>query len=277
MPTARHRGLDLHYEVSGEGPAVLLGHSFFCSGDMWAPQVGPLAERHTVINVDARGHGASDRAPAGTTLDDMLGDMLAVLDHAGVERAVWAGLSMGGMVALRAALAAPERVDGLVLLDTDAGSEKMRLRIEYRTLSGLARLVGLRPALAQVTKLMFGATSHRARPELVAEWKRRFAEVDVPSIRNMLGAITGREDLLPRLGEVEVPALVIVGAEDLSLPPARSRRLAEALPRARYEEVPGAGHLSTLERPRAVTRLMLDFLEELDPGGRSGPRPGSGR
>lgn len=263
MPATTRSGLEIRYTVQGSGPPVLLGHSFLCSGAMWEPQVGPLSERFTVINVDARGHGESASAPPGTTLEDMLRDMLAVLDEEGIDRAVWAGLSMGGMVAMRAALETPDRVRALILMDTDAGSEDVWIRLRYAMLARVAGTMGIRPVLSRVLPLMFGRTSLAGRRALVDEWRARFAAVDVPSVRNMVGAIAGREDLLDRLGGIAVPTLVIVGAEDETLPPERAARLASAIPGAEYLEVEGAGHLSALERPDIVTPAMLRFLEAL--------------
>jgi pimeloyl-ACP methyl ester carboxylesterase len=88
--------------------------------------------------------------------------------------------------------------------------------------------------------------------------------VDIPSALLALRALNERDDLFPKLAEVDLPALVLVGSEDRSLPPERSRRLAGALPRAWFVEIQGAGHLSSLEQPTAVTNAMLDFLRRTD-------------
>lgn len=231
---------------------------------MWREQLPALAERYRVINVDARGHGASDPAETPFTVRDMVNDTLAALDAEGVERAVWAGLSMGGMAALHAALDVPDRVSALILLDTDAAAETFLVRLKHRALTWMLRGFGVRAVLSDVERLMFGATSRRERRELVAEWRARFEAMHVPSVLQYVPVLADREDLTPRLNEVRVPALVLVGEEDKALPPARSRRLAEALPDARLDVIPGAGHLSALERPEAVTGAMLRFLEELD-------------
>lgn len=264
MPAVIQEGTEIHYTLSGSGPPILLGHSFLCSRDMWAPQVGPLSERHLVINVDARGHGDSAPAPSGSTLDDMLADMLAVLDDVGTDSAIWAGLSMGGMVAMKAALETPERVRALILLDTDAGTESAFSRLKYALLARIAGLFGIRPVLPQVMRLMFGKTTLRERRTLSDEWRQRFASVDVPSIRNMVGTISGREDVTGRLGEITAPTLVIVGSEDTALPPECSLRIANEIPNAEYIAIEGAGHLSTLEQPELVTPTMLKFLAKLD-------------
>lgn len=263
MPTVRRDDLDLHYTVHGDGRPIVLGHSFLCSGAMWAPQVEPLAAAgYRVINVDARGHGESGPVGSDFTIYDMVGDILAVLDDLGVERAVWAGLSIGGMVALRAALTAPERVEALILLDTDAGPESASKRFKYSVLGVLARTIGVGPVTPQVLPLMFGSTTRRLRPDLVEEWRERFAGVHVPSILRMLGALKRRDDLVPRLPEITVPALVVVGVEDVSLPPVHSRVLAQGLPDSKLVEIPGSGHLSALEQPEAVTEAMLEFLRD---------------
>ncbi len=260
MPYLERDSCRIGFEVAGDGPAVVLLHSFLCSGDMWRGQVGPLAARHRVINVDLRGHGASGPVTRAFSLYDLVDDALAVLDSLGVDQAVWAGLSIGGMVSLRAALRAPHRSRALVLIDTDAGAEGLAKRLEYRALAALVRTFGAAPVLPQIARLMFGTTTRRERPELVAEWVDRFSHADVPSALLTLRALNERDDLLSRLAEIHQPALVLVGSEDRSLPPERSRRLAGALPRARLVEIQGAGHLSSLEQPQAVTDAMLGFL-----------------
>jgi pimeloyl-ACP methyl ester carboxylesterase len=263
LPKADSQGISIHFDESGSGPPVVLGHSFLCSGEMWAPQLPALSERFRVVNVDYRGHGRSERAEKPCSLYDLMADQLAVLDELGIERAVWAGLSIGGMVALRAALTAPERVAGLMLLDTHAGSELLYKRFKYRLMGFGVRAFGTKPLLPAILPLMFGKTTLETRPELVAEWTERFSGVDVPSILNVLIALTTRDSVIDRLGEIEAPALVVVGSEDRSLPPPFARQIAAGLPNGELVEVPAAGHLSTLEQPEVVTAAIVEFLERL--------------
>lgn len=261
MPEVESEGVRIHYEVRGEGIPLVLGHSFLCSGAMWSPVMDTLAERARVINVDLRGHGRSGAVTQSFELEDVVGDYLAVLDALGIEKAVWAGLSVGGMVALRAALMAPERVLGLMLLDTHAGSERPYKRLEFWFMGQLARVAGMTPVMSFVLKRMFGATTLREKPELVAEWRERFAGVDRPSVLRNLHALSRRRSVEERLGEIAVPALVLVGAEDASLPPHLSERIAERLADAALVVVPRAGHLSTLEQPEEVAVAMAAFLD----------------
>lgn len=264
MTIVEHDGVSIAFEVTGDGPPVVLGHSFLCDRTMWQAQVPALAARHTVINIDLRGHGASSRVTAPCTLYDLVSDVEAVLDDLGLERAVWAGLSIGGMVALRAALTKPDRVGGLILLNTDGEPVNTLAKIRFTALGSIVRLLGMRSVIGQVELQMFGTTFRREHPEVVATWLDRFREMDVPSMLRINAALNQRDDLLGRLPGVDLPALVVAGTEDMALPPDRSRRIAEALPDARLIELPGCGHLSTVEQPEEVTGAMLEFLSSLD-------------
>ena len=123
------------------------------------------------------------------------------------------------------------------------------------------RLVGLRPFLPAVVSGMFGATTCRENRELVEEWRGRFAACDPESIRRFLDMLMRRDSVVSRLNEIEVPTLVITGAEDRALPQALSKKIDDGLPDSTLVVVPRAGHLATLEQPEVVTAAMLDFLE----------------
>jgi pimeloyl-ACP methyl ester carboxylesterase len=263
MPSIENGEVRIFFDVLGSGAPLVLGHSFLCSGEMWRPQLQQLAERRRVINIDYRGHGRSGEASGAVTLYDMVGDVLAVLDHLGIDRAIWAGLSIGGMIAMRAALIAPERVSGLILLDTDAGAETAYKRLKYQAMATGIRVVGMRPFLPAIIPLFFGRTTRKSNPSLVAEWRTKFAATHIPSMICILEALRSRDSVVSRLGEIRVPSLVIGGAEDVSLPPSHSRQIAAALPDSSLVIVPGAGHLSNLEQPGAVTADMLGFLERV--------------
>jgi pimeloyl-ACP methyl ester carboxylesterase len=254
-------GLPIFYEEIGAGPPVVLGHSFLCSGTMWRGQVPVLAGKFRVLNLDFRGHGRSGEVKRAFSLYDAVSDVVAVLDRLGIERAVWCGLSIGAMVALRAALVCPRRVTALVLLDTDAGVETAMRKLKYYAMGLGARVAGLGPFASAITRLMFGATTRRQNPALVNEWKRELSAPHVPSLLRTLEALMQRDSLLPRLHQIGVPALVVVGEEDRSLPPRLSRRIHNLLPDSRLVQIPAAGHLSALEQPAPVTQAMLDFLE----------------
>jgi pimeloyl-ACP methyl ester carboxylesterase len=263
MPSIERNGVPIHFDDVGSGPPLVMGHSILCSGEMWMYQVPRLAERFRVINIDQRGHGRSVPATEPYELRDMVEDFFGVLDHLGVERAVWVGLSMGGMVAMHAAIADPDRVTAMLLLDTHAGAETPYKKLKYRAMSIGAKAFGVRPFFPAVLPLLFGRTTLAQNEALVEEWKPRFGAIHVPSLAAAVGALTRRPSIVRELGGVRCPSLVIVGEEDASLPPAISREIAEALPNASLVIIPEAGHLSALEKPDEVTEAMLDFLDSL--------------
>jgi pimeloyl-ACP methyl ester carboxylesterase len=261
MALVHSQGLEIFFEDVGTGTPVVLGHSFLCSGKMWREQVPALVGRFRVINPDLRGHGRSSEVNQPFSLYDAVSDVVAVLDRLGIGKAIWCGLSIGGMVALRAALTCPERVSALILLDTDAGAETALRKLKYLAMGAGARAVGISPFLSSIARLMFGATTRRHEPTLVAEWNKEFAGVHVPSVLWCLDALMRRDSMLERLGRIGVPALVLVGEEDRSLPPPLSRRIHDLLPGSTFSVIPAAGHLSALEQPEAVNHAILTFLE----------------
>lgn len=261
MPNIERNGLQIHYEDLGEGRPLVLLHGFLFSSAMWAPQVEALRDRFRIITVDFRGHGQSSPISDSFTLYDLVSDVVAVLSECGVSRAVWIGLSMGGMVGLRAAITVPEAVEGLVVLDSDAGTEDTMTQLRYRAMSFGARFLGLRPFLPAVSRLIFGRTTHREREGLVREWKPRILANDVTSIRTTLEALLRRDSLVPLLKEIDVPTLVIAGEEDRTLSVERSRQIAAGIAGAEIEIIPKAGHLSSLEVPETANQLLKEFLE----------------
>ncbi|MGD9252704.1 MAG: alpha/beta fold hydrolase [Holophagae bacterium] len=263
MPTVHREGISIYFEETGSGPAVVLGHSFLCSGEMWANQVGPLAERYRVINIDQRGHGRSSPCATPFSLYDMVDDVAAVLDSLEIDRAVWAGLSIGGMVAMRAALVIPDRVRALIIVDSHAGSETTFKKLKYGAMNLGATVLGLRPFVPAVLPLMFGATTMKEQPELVRHWGDRFGDLHRPSVSATLQALVRRDSVAGKLAQITVSSLVLAGEEDRSLPPALSKEIADGLVDAELLTIAEAGHLSALERPVEVTAAMLSFLDGL--------------
>jgi pimeloyl-ACP methyl ester carboxylesterase len=260
-------GARLAYQVTGDGPAVVLVHGFGLDMRMWDTQVAHLAGRYRVIRYDCRGFGSSgpfDPAVGYTHA----GDLLALLDHLGVGRAVLAGLSFGGQVVLKAALAAPHRVRGLVLMDANAN---VGVRWDSESLRAL-RLAG---ELARSRGLLAGRAAWLAHPLFVPAMGlagvagQLAAMVAAYPGQHWIGHDPHEEDggrLADALEELAVPALVLAG--ELDVPGFRdmSAVLARRIPGARYQEVAGAGHMINMEQPAAVNEALTQFLDKLPDG-----------
>ena len=264
MPHIERQGVRIHYEVSGAGPVVLLGHSLLCDGRMWEGVVPTLAERYRVIIVDSRGLGPSTTAGA-FTLYDLADDWLAILDQEDVDQTAICGLSMGGMTGMRFALAHPDRVAALALLDTSADPEPRANRIKYRIMASMLRRFGpLRLLTNAVAELMFGRTTRRDRPELVSRQLDRVREQDREGLYwAARSAVAARDPIRHELGKIGCPVRVIVGDQDRATPPVLSRRIRDAIPAAELVVLPETGHLSAIESPEAVADTLREFLDPL--------------
>ena len=273
------RGVEIAWEERGEGarPFVLL-HGFTGFRDDFATQMEALAAAGRTLAPDLPGHGASGRHadPARYTLDALAEDLRAWLAAVAPEQPVdLLGHSMGGMLALRIALAEPARVASLVLMDTSAGPLAHVDRGLLETAARLAREAGTK-ALAAVLRARAADDPERGEPDRRVErtwgaerfWAWRTARVEAtdPLAYEVLGAqMLDAPDLEPRLGGIAVPALVLVGAEDGPfLEPARV--LAEGLPAARYVAIPGAAHQPQHESPQAWREAVLAHLRRVRGG-----------
>ncbi len=255
----------LFVEVRGEGSPVVLWHSLFCDGGMWDGQVATLARRHRVVNIDAPGHGRSGKTTRPYSLEDCVDALFEVMDALRLDRASLVGLSWGGMVGMRAALRAPQRIERLALLDSNADGESPEKLRAYRVLAFVARRFGaLPPLLDRVEPIFFSPRTRVERPAIVRDFRERLAAMDPTSLGHAFDAVElRRKDIRSQLSRIRCPTLVVCGSDDAATPIARSEDIRRAIPGARLEQIPGAGHLSAWERPELVTPLLAGWLADV--------------
>jgi pimeloyl-ACP methyl ester carboxylesterase len=274
MPSLQTKLGRLHYEVTGTGPTLLLWHSWLSDGRIWEAQVASLRERYRVIVVDGPCHGRSETPLHPFTLDDCADAAIAVLDAENVAAAVLVGLSWGGMTVMRVALRAPERVLGLVLLGTTADAEPLHHVVACHAFAETVRRVGmLAPLRWMAFTTMFGVTTLVRRRQIVRREGAHLSRLDRHGIRWSTRAIvTERRAIRHALSALRMPTLVAVGAEDRCLPPSHSRRIARAIPGARFVVLPRVGHLVSLEAPERVLSLIEDLAARAFAAPKSGVR-----
>jgi 3-oxoadipate enol-lactonase len=223
-----------------------------------------LARRFQVITIDNRGVGASDSPPGHFTTRSMAKDVLAVLDHAGVERASVLGTSLGGMIAQELALTQPERVDRLVLVATLPGGPRSRhMPLGTTYLLASAPFLTGRAKLERFVNTTLGPTTLRRRPE-IAE-RLAAAKLAHPQSEPAWRAQTAAGMLFNPLGQqrrVAQPTLVVQGTADQVVDPDNAAVLAGLLPNVRVELFDGAGHLLYWEQPRRFGRVVTGFLTD---------------
>lgn len=261
-------GVKLSVEDRGAGLPVVLLHGFPLDREMWRAQIEALAGEFRVIAPDWRGFGkstlAAGDAERGAGMERFAADVTAVLDELGVtEPVVLAGLSMGGYAAWQFALRWPQRLTGLVQLDTRAIADTDEARAGRLKMAEAALAAGdSSPALAMLPKLL-GKTSQDSRPEVVAAVQAMIERQTAAAVAAAQRGMARREDVRPRLKEIACPTLAIVGAEDVISTPAEMREFAAAMPNAKVVEIPAAGHMTTMEAPAAVTEAIAAFARSL--------------
>jgi pimeloyl-ACP methyl ester carboxylesterase len=259
MPIHTIREHQINYEIHGNGPPLLLLHSFLCNTQMWEKQIEALSKDHRLIVMDIRGHGKSSPSKPHS-IYDLAEDAIGLLDALNIPTATWLGLSIGGMISMRAALTHPQRVSGLVLLATDSKSESLLVRIERRLLAKVVKALGILPVVIPVLRKMFGKTTHRKQRDLVRTWRGRFLKVHTASMLNSLTSLLTRDDVTDKLHTITVPTLIIHGDEDRAIPVKLGENLKSAMPSATFKRLSQAGHLVTLESPQYVNTYIRDFL-----------------
>ena len=268
-------GLRLRVEErsrEAEGHPLLLLHGFTGSVEAWGEGVlRALAATRRVLAVDLPGHGGSDvpSRPDRYAVERVVGDLGAVLDDAGVERAVWVGYSMGGRVALAGAVLRPERVAALVLEGASPGLDDADARRERRRADeALARRIedeGLVAFVDDWMALPLFSSQRRLPDDVLSEARSRRLRCDPGGLAGALrGLGTGSQpSFWDRLDEVAAPTLLVTGSLDAKYE-ALAQRMAEALPRAVRESVADAGHTVHLERPAEWLRAVGAFLARLE-------------
>lgn len=260
MASFERDGVEIHYEdTGGDGPPILWSHGFLMDHTMFDAQVDGLpGYRH--IRWDERGFGRT-HATGPFTYWDSAEDAIALLDHLGVDRAVLAGMSQGGFLSLRAALAHPDRVRALILIDTQSGTEDPENLESYR---GMVDAVanGDEETRSAVFDIVGGLII--GEPGLQEEWKARWMAMEPSRIVDPGGALLDRDDITDRMGEISCPALIVHGTADSAIPMERAELLRANLGDCRdLVPIEGAAHAPNMTHPDEVNAHIARFLEAI--------------
>lgn len=259
----------LHVQDAGpdDGPVALLWPSLFSDGlTSWGTQLAGLhALGWRTLLVDPPGTGGSPSARHRFTMEDCAAAAIEILDAAAVDRAAFLGLSWGGFVGLRAALAVPDRISGLVLSNTSSRRTSLLVRIRDLMMSSLLR-VGIPGGPGRlVVSGMLSDHSRRTNAELVNDIATTVDSLDARGLAIAVRSVlVDRFSVVGALPSIAVPTLVIAGEQDTALPAApHSVEIADHIPGARLVVVPDVAHLAPRESPDAVSALLADFLSAL--------------
>lgn len=247
----------------GEGPPVLCLHGNLMDRTVFDPQVDALSDDYRVASMDLRARTDNWQGPYG--IPDLVEDALAAMEGLGMERPVLAGMSMGGFTGLRLAVEHPDRLRGLVLVDSMASPHDDADQARYGGMADQLQGADAVPAsLAEAAAhFLFGPTTFEERPALPERWIRRWQTYEPEAVYHEVYSWVDRPGVPDRLDELTTPTLVLHGEEDQSIAPERAAPVAEAAPDGRMVTLPDVGHTPTVEAPEATTDAIRSFLDDV--------------
>jgi 3-oxoadipate enol-lactonase len=254
MPYSRANGVDIWYEVVGDGPAMVLVHANPFDHDLWMYQTAHFSTWFKVIGIDIRGYGRSAKVATPYALKDMCDDVVGVMRDLGIERAVLCGCSVGSVIAILLGLDHPDKFDALILVGANSAASS-----NYQN-----RILGYRRNLADyhikhLRELVAPAFAEsRIGRHLLNMWVEREPRLKGEAIAQVFMA-GNHTDTTDRLPTMKVPTLVINGEFDNSLP--AGARTASLVPWAVHQVLPGTGHACCIEDPAGFDRLVIYFLQ----------------
>jgi len=255
-------GLELAYDDAGIGMPLMMIHGWPHDRTLWAGQLGGLSAHARCIAPDLRGFGGSSVLEP-YSIDQYADDVIAFLDVLDIERAVVCGLSMGGYVAFSLLRRYRSRVRALVLADTRATADTETVRENRMRLIALIEEHGIEALAARQLRPTLGRSTFEHQPLLVEAVRRMMASAPPAGAIGALRAMAARPDSTDLLATVDVPTLVVGGAEDTFTPPDELHALAAAIPRCRIELLDRCGHVCPIERPAAFNHVVSEFLGTL--------------
>lgn len=254
-------GIEMDWRERGAGDALLFIHGFPLNSAMWEPQLAHLPRGWRGIAPDLRGFGATTAGPEEVYVMELFArDLAALLDHLEIRHVVLCSLSMGGYIAFQFWRLQRDRVRALVLCDTRAGPDSTEARNARHALAERARAEGVGPVVeAMLPKLVAPATTID-QPGVVQLVEAMIREAAPESIARTLLGLAERPDAAPILSTINVPVLVVAGAQDQIVSDEQTEDLAKGIRGARLETIDDAGHLPNLEQPDVFNRLLARFL-----------------
>jgi 3-oxoadipate enol-lactonase len=253
-------GAEIFYDVRGKGPDVVLLHPFPANHDFWGPVAESLASGYRVILPDLRGHGDSTPGDGPATMDKHAADLARVCDDAGVGRAVFAGVSIGGYVLFEFWRRNRERFSALVLADTKAAADTEQARMTRLKAADDVEKHGPEKFIEALLPRLLGESTRAARPDKVDRAQQMMRKMTVQGIVAVQRGMAVRPDSTPTLATINVPTLLVFGEEDVLSTPAEGRAMQQQIAGSKMQIIPRAGHYALFEQPEDAVKILRPWL-----------------
>lgn len=263
MTTAFVRGIKIGYDDAGQGTPLVLVHGHPFNRSMWQDQVSALRSQYRVIAPDLRGYGETTVTPGIVSLTDMAADIAALLDELEIERAVLAGLSMGGQIVLEFYRLYSTRVRAMILADTSAQAETEEGKSIRRATAERLLREGMSIYAGEMLPKMLSAHTIAHQSGVAARVLTMMQTTPPMGAAAALRGRAERPDYVELLSHVSVPTLVVVGSDDAFTPVSDAEFMHSRIPSAQLAVIAGTGHMPNMEKPGEFNQLLIEFLERV--------------
>lgn len=244
-----------------DAPVIIFIHGFPFNKSSWDKQIEVLMEDYRVIAYDVRGHGSSDAGIGDFFIELFAKDLFYLMDKLNIHKATLCGLSMGGYIALSAMEKCPERIESLILSDTQCVADSPEAKEKRIKTIEKIKEFGVEKFAEESIKNLFAPESFSTKTEEIADVKEMIINTSKQSLFSTLLALAERNDTCYRLDEINVPVLIMVGKEDKITPIAAARFMKEKIKDARLKLIAHAGHVSNIENPDSFNFQLIKFVD----------------
>jgi len=257
------RNLVVSYSDQGpdDSPVIIFIHGFPFNKSMWDTQMDALKDNYRVIAYDVRGHGNSDAGIGAFSIELFVNDLVRLMDKLKLYKAILCGLSMGGYIALNAAIKYPERFDALILNDTQCIADTPEIKEKRQVAINSIKEKGVEQYADESIKNLFAPESFTQRAHVISKVKEMIVNTPEQTLCNTLNALAERKETCNQLQAIDIPVLIMVGKEDKITPIAAAQLMHKKIPDSTLKIILHAGHVTNLENPTAFNYRLVKFLE----------------
>jgi 3-oxoadipate enol-lactonase len=256
-------GAEIFYEIRGTGPSIVLLHPFPCHHEFWNPLATSLDSRYRLILPDLRGHGDSEIGEGPALMQKHVGDIIRMLDAAGIGKAAFIGCSIGGYILFEFWRRFRERVTALALCDTRPQADTAEARSSRLRAAAAVLEEGAEPFLETMIPKLVGRTTLTTRPDLVDGARAMMRKMSAEDINLVQRGMAERPDSVADLKTINVPTLIVIGEEDGLSTVADGELMRQNIASSQLKVIPKAGHYAPWEQPEAVGKILRRFLDEV--------------
>ncbi len=262
MASVRSNDARLFYEVTGNGPSVVLLHPFPLNHSFWAAIVGQLSGRYRLIIPDLRAHGESELGDGPATMRKLADDLARICHEEKIGKAIFVGVSIGGYLLFEFWRRCREQVAALVLANTRAGAETPESKAARLEAADRVLHEGTAGFIEEMLSKLLSQTTHSNRPDIVDAARKMMDMMSPQDIAGVQRGIAERPDSIPTLATINIPTLILAGEED-SVPRGEFELMQRCIAGSELRVIPRTGHYAALERPDEFGAILREFFNHL--------------